>query len=361
MIEYTLNHSETGGFNLYGGQILVLLPQGCGRLSEDSRLEAQKKFYTIGYELLFIEGILKNIQDDILSYFMPDIRPGSVPSMERVRQMIQEQMELPLESPTAIKGDYFATTIITSEEGGESGEVFLEMLFLSLESRIKNRRSEKRLTIRKRESRNELLIGACYIPEADSECRSLSLPLPEEKRDPSGEEYSIETLIEELHEMNQDKLREIGLSEDALRFLLGAVTPKLSPVRITRHSDIILDDYSGLEIKMDDKTKALYFLYLRHPEGIAIKDLPTFRNELMDLYQSISGRGDLQAMNQTIDNLVDPFQNNSNISLSRIKKAFIEAFSKTIAEHYYVDGERGGVRRISLDRNLVIWETIRHD
>lgn len=110
---------------------------------------------------------------------------------------------------------------------------------------------------------------------------------------------------------------------------------------------------------MDDKTKALYFLYLRHPEGLCIKDLPSHIEELLDLYQSVSGRDDKDAMRKTVENLADPFQNNANISLSRIKRAFVEAFNDNLAKAYYVDGERGGVRSIAIDRRLVTWETIR--
>jgi len=79
----------------------------------------------------------------------------------------------------------------------------------------------------------------------------------------------------------------------------------------------------------------------------------------MDLYQSISGRDDPQAMQKTISDLVDPYQNFVNISLSRIKRAFGESFRRQIAEKYFVSGERGGVRKVALDRNLITWETIR--
>jgi len=175
---------------------------------------------------------------------------------------------------------------------------------------------------------------------------------------PRDEEQSADEVLRELGEMNEDILRGIGLSESAIQYILSL---KIKPSRmtITRHSRIILDDYDKQEIRLDDKTKALYFLFLRHPEGIAIKQLPEYLNELMDLYQSISGRDDPQAMQKTISDLVDPYQNFVNISLSRIKRAFGESFRRQIAENYFVSGERGGVRKVTLDRSLVIWETIR--
>lgn len=172
------------------------------------------------------------------------------------------------------------------------------------------------------------------------------------------DEATAERVLSELGEMNEETLRGIGLSEAAIQYILH-LKVRPSRMRITRRSRIILEDYDNYEVRLDDKTKALYFLFLRHPEGIAIKQLPEHVNELMDLYQSISGRDDPEAMRRTITDLADPFQNFVNISLSRIKRAFGEPFCRQVAQNYYVTGERGRERRIALDRSLVTWEAIR--
>jgi len=192
----------------------------------------------------------------------------------------------------------------------------------------------------------------------ESRCSLLSFETSNQSDVNYSEEINIEMFIEELRQLNTEELRRIGLSESALRFLMG-LKPIPSHITINRHAKIILNDYNEMEIKLDDKTKTLYFLYLRHPEGIAIKNLPDHIDELMDLYQSVSGRDNLDTMRSTIVNLTDPFQNNANISLSRIKRAFCEVLSPTLAQNYYISGERGEARKILLDRNLVNWETIR--
>ena len=175
---------------------------------------------------------------------------------------------------------------------------------------------------------------------------------------PLDEESEAEFLMRELADMNEETLRGIGLSEKSIKFILS-MKVKPSRMHITRHAKIILVDYDNLEIKLDDKTKALYFLFLRHPEGIAIKALQEHYNELLDLYQSISGRDDSEGMQNTIKNLVAPYNNDANISLSRIKRAFGESFCNNVAENYYVSGLRGEPRKVTLDRGLVTWETIR--
>jgi hypothetical protein len=172
------------------------------------------------------------------------------------------------------------------------------------------------------------------------------------------EDSDVNRIIAELMAVNEQALRDIGLSESALRYILN-LKEGPSRMRIDRHSKIILDDFKGMEIKMDDKTKALYFLFLRHPEGLSIKELPEHINELLDLYQSISGRDNPEAMRKTIEDLANPFKNDVNISLSRIKKAFCKAFCEHIARNYYISGKKGGLRKIPLDRDLVTWETIR--
>jgi hypothetical protein len=41
-----------------------------------------------------------------------------------------------------------------------------------------------------------------------------------------------------------------------------------------------------MEIKMEPLTKAVYLLFLNHPEGILFKHLPDYRQELANIYGS---------------------------------------------------------------------------
>lgn len=332
-------------FILEESQILLLEPKSRDTLSLNDLASFQDKFSALGFELIYLPQVFQNLEKDIIDYYLPDNDLSL--SYELAQNRIVGELGILLDSPLAIRqvdGKLFA---IQSNEQDESSEVFLELLVKYLEKESTSTFFSK-----------GTVCYDCAFPDATYDECKMSSPcssLPEER----GEEYDIEQLILELQELKESRLRELGLSESALRFLLGKQTPTYSRMVISRHAKIYLPDYGNKEIKMDDKTKALYFLFLKHPEGLAIKDLPEHKKELMDLYQSISGRDDPNAMKQTIDNLADPFQNNANISLSRIKKAFAEAFSGTIAKAYYVSGERGGRRSISLDRSLVVWEAIR--
>ena len=133
-------------------------------------------------------------------------------------------------------------------------------------------------------------------------------------------------------------------------------TVKLSPIRITRGGKIFLSEYDDREVKMPNVSKALYFLYLRHPEGLRYKEIADHKDELLHIYENISGRDVPDEMEKSIDILVDPFGNALNVNASRIKTAFRNAVSDRIARFYYINGAAGDIKKVPLDRDLVIWE-----
>ena len=168
----------------------------------------------------------------------------------------------------------------------------------------------------------------------------------EEALDPRTEEILAE--IRRLQE-------KYGVSIDELEVLLG-YTVRLSPVRITRSGKIFLIAYENKEVKMPNISKALYFLYLRHPEGLRYKEIAEHRDELLQLYQGLTGRDEPEEIEKSIDLLADPFGNALNVNASRIKTAFRNVVSDRIARFYYINGAAGDVKKVPLDRDLVIWE-----
>lgn len=369
-MEFPLYIRHEVPFSLEEDQVLYLDPIGGEHLSEDSFNFLREKYAARGLTLLTLRSIIDSLPGELFEYYLPEIGDEHIPTVTVMAEKLAGEMLFELDRPQALRYDSGIWFIGYGAEGDETPKDFLEgyldevhgeksspgRMILSdcceerriYEEEGERRRfyEEKRERIRFNKEEKGVRTCAELFPTYGSA----------ESRD---EEYDINLLLEELSEANEDKLRSLGLSEQALRFLLGYANPKYSRVSIKRNAAIILEDYGGREIKLDDKTKALYFLFLRHTEGLSIKDLPQHTEELLDLYQSISGRDDPAAMRKTIENLCDPFQNNANISLSRIKKAFCEAFTPLLAKQYYVDGERGGLRSIAIERSLVNWETIR--
>lgn len=129
----------------------------------------------------------------------------------------------------------------------------------------------------------------------------------------------------------------------------------LSRLRISDSGRLFLVDRNEAEVKIQTIGRALYILFLRHEEGIALTELADHREELMDLYAAISTYGNEDKLRQTVDNLVDFVGNTMNPLLSRIRKSFT-ALLGAQAKDYLIEGDVGDRKKIHLDRRLVIDE-----
>ena len=169
----------------------------------------------------------------------------------------------------------------------------------------------------------------------------------------SEPEEDVEMMMSEV-QMLVERLRNSGVGEIVLHRLFKP-TQKLSRIHI-RYGRIFLTDYNNMEIKMPPLSKAIYLLYLRHPEGIKFSYLPDYRNELLRLYELISGRDNREEIRRSIDDVTDPTRNSINEKCSRIKQAFLREFDDSIAQNYYISGERGEAKKILLPKEMVTWE-----
>lgn len=53
---------------------------------------------------------------------------------------------------------------------------------------------------------------------------------------------------------------------------------------------------------------------------------------------------------------VIPLNNSINEKCARIRGAFVGEFDNYMAKYYYIDGQRGEAKKITLPRDLVVWE-----
>ena len=117
----------------------------------------------------------------------------------------------------------------------------------------------------------------------------------------------------------------------------------------------MLSDYNK-EVKMEPLAKAVYLLYLKHPEGIAFKELPDYRTELADLYIKVKPLGLTDKVIKSIEDVSNPLLNSINEKCSRIKAAVLAEVDVTLADQYYITGKGGEKKKITLPRKLVTWE-----
>ena len=119
---------------------------------------------------------------------------------------------------------------------------------------------------------------------------------------------------------------------------LEAAKAKLSRLRITKDYRLFLVDYGNVEIELNPVHKAVYLLFLNHPEGIEFKKLSNYRDELLRYYMTTAKMMDKEKIIEGVDHLTDPMDNAINEKCSRIKKTILSMMDVYSASYYYISG-----------------------
>ena len=179
----------------------------------------------------------------------------------------------------------------------------------------------------------------------------------------------VRRLASQLNTMGHNDLLYKAIGASLLEELkLEAAKTRLSRLVITPDYRFILTDYQNQEIELQPVHKAVYLLFLAHPEGIEFKRLSEYRSELLKYYLVTARNMDKQKIEDSVDHLINPLDNAINEKCSRIKRAFYELMDEYTANFYIISGhvqkriagsdriwyER--LKTISLPRDLVVWE-----
>ena len=150
---------------------------------------------------------------------------------------------------------------------------------------------------------------------------------------------------------------------------IEAARAKLSRLLITKDYRFFLMDLGNKEIELQPVHKAVYLLFLSHPEGIEFKRLTDHRAELTRYYMATAKMMDKEKILEGVDHLVNPLDNAINEKSSRIKKVFLDIMDEYTASYYIISGHTqkhiAGSSRIwyerlkviTLPRELVVWES----
>jgi hypothetical protein len=140
--------------------------------------------------------------------------------------------------------------------------------------------------------------------------------------------------------------------------LIEAARAKLSRLLITRDYRFLLVDYQNREVELQPVHKAVYLLFLAHPEGIEFKRLGDYREELTRYYLATAKLMDKVKITEGVDHLVNPLDNAINEKCSRIKKVFSDMMDDYAASYYIISGHTqkhvAGSSRIWYERLKVI-------
>ena len=185
----------------------------------------------------------------------------------------------------------------------------------------------------------------------------------------------LEEIVQELKHL-AELLQQAG-RKDLLLHAIGvplleelrieAAKARLSRLLITKDYRFFLEDYHK-EVELHPVHKAVYLLFLAHPEGIEFKRLAEYREELTRYYMATAKMMDKEKIIEGIDHLINPLDNAINEKCSRIKNVFLGMMDEYTASYYIISGhtqkqvanstriwyER--LKIITLPRNLVEWE-----
>ena len=186
---------------------------------------------------------------------------------------------------------------------------------------------------------------------------------------PEEKAAQVKTLSTQLLAEGRTDLLLKAISVPILEQLrIEAARATLSPLVITEDYRFLLPDYGNREVQLSPIHKALYLLFLNHPEGIEFKNLVDHREELFALYRKVGNRIDPDKITETVNRLTNPLDNAINEKCSRIKAAFSDLMDEYQADYYIINSHikrhQGSsmklwferLKIINLPRELVIYQ-----
>ena len=179
-----------------------------------------------------------------------------------------------------------------------------------------------------------------------------------EQLTPEERAQELKMLVGELQAEGRKDLLLKAIGVPLLEELrIEAARGKLSRLVITKDYRFLLTDYDR-EVELQPVHKAVYLLFLAHPEGIEFKRLSEYREELTRYYMATAKLMDKEKIIEGVDHLVNPLDNAITEKCSRIKKVFLDMMDEYTASYYIISShtqrQMAGSSRIWYQRLKVI-------
>jgi len=139
-------------------------------------------------------------------------------------------------------------------------------------------------------------------------------------------------------------------------FVRNASSQGLAPppppgiIRIDRALRIYV---GGQELRLRPMSKAILILFLLHPEGIELKRIGDYQEELTRYYSRLSKSDNPEQIKKCIGRITDVFSNELNVNISRVNAALASLENQPL---YQVSGRAGEPKKIPRNNSIVIWE-----
>ena len=117
---------------------------------------------------------------------------------------------------------------------------------------------------------------------------------------------------------------------------------------------VLLPDFNK-EFRFTTQVKALYILFLNHPEGIRMKEIADYKKEFSHIYLQITTWSDVERLREIVDKLLDVCNRNAlDAKKSQCNRTIRETISDKVLQKFYeIEVHPGEPHKINLDRSLV--------
>lgn len=212
-------------------------------------------------------------------------------------------------------------------------------------------------------------IPACFVAHLDIDDTELIEQVI------TGYYSTLQQMLDEV--LDQGKFQDyhlrqtiVSADDSGIRFSISrkhddgvmfSITPKpfpfteLSRLLITPLTyTVLLPDYDR-EIHFTAQVKALYVLFLNHPEGIRMKEIADYKEEYIHIYFCLTNRSDTDKLRGSVNKLLDVCNPNAlNVKKSQCNSVIRRAIpNDNLCKHYEIEANYGLPHIINLDRSLV--------
>ena len=146
----------------------------------------------------------------------------------------------------------------------------------------------------------------------------------------------------------QERLKDLGMGVESLT----------EPVElfIDKNYSIRMGGPDGPMLQLRPLVKTLFILFLKHPEGILLKQRDSYRAELEEIYSTINPNTFREDVKARVARLVDLQDNSFSEKASVLNARLEELLPEGIVGDYQIHGYNGCPRKIRLNPLLVHWK-----
>ena len=194
-------------------------------------------------------------------------------------------------------------------------------------------------------------------------------PRKRRHRTPPGDvqERAQEHEIDEEYEKLEDQLRSLiteyilrthsDPTEKLRKALMGkiVISPTMeSPLVVNNDFKIILPDYDEVELKMSCIQKMLYMFFMRHPDGVRLKNLVDHASELAAIYSCLKDCPRAEAMQKVEQYMCSSELRNQALSkINRIVARTVKWPEANGENPYVIAGKRGDIYRLAIEPDKI--------